>query len=618
MRWIFLATLTLTLLTMPTVARAKPHKKSSYRASDSELPKYAAAYKIESLEPNLHMYQISITVQNPEQKPELDFILPAWRPGRYQIQNYAANVQEFSARAANKPLLAMKIDKQTWRVKTDNQSEVSVSYKYYAGAQLDAGNSYVGRDEMYFNGSNLFMYTAETRFKPVSLYIDYPKGWRVATQLNRTSDPKLFTAETYDDLIDAPTIASPTLTQFSTQVSGATIHICFHNPNALGGVRFNEQQLSADISKIVREQFEMMNDVPFKEYWFLYHIMPYPFGHGVEHKNSTSIVLGPIDAVNTPEFYDRFLSITSHEFYHVWNIKRIKPKEFMPYDYTKESYTPMLYVSEGFTSYYGDLTLVRSKLWSPRRYLNEISANITSMQNQYGRKVQPLAMSSFDAWLSGYGTGRANSTVNFYSKGELVGMLLDLEIRRRTDNRASLDDVMRLLNTEFAQAGKGFSASDFEKLVERVGKSSFVEFFEKYVYGTEELPFEETLAIAGLEVRKFPTQPYFGATLKTEDKFQVIDMVVPESPAAVAGFDKGDMIVAIDGESLMGKTLQSVLAKVKPDATIKISFFRDGKLMEKSVKLAASLTYDVSKKANANARQKEIAESWLKVKWDEF
>jgi predicted metalloprotease with PDZ domain len=612
---ILIASFTMPVAAKSTTARAK----TAGKFAKSDLPKYLAAYKIESLAPNLHFFQVSITVQNVERKPEIDFILPAWRPGRYQIQNYAANVQEFSARAGAKPLFSTKVDKQTWRVKTDNQSEVSVTYKYYAGAQLDAGNSYVGRDEMYFNGSNLFMYTPETRFKPVSLYIDYPENWKVATQLQPTTDPRLFTAENYDDLIDAPTIVSPTLTRFSTKVSGATIHICFHNPNALGGVRFNEKQLSTDIAKIVQEQFELMQDVPFKEYWFLYHIMPYPFSHGVEHKNSTSIVLGPIDAVNTPEFYDRFLSITSHEFYHVWNIKRIKPKEFMPYDYTKESYTPMLYVSEGFTSYYGDLTLVRSKLWSAARYLSEIAANITSLQSQYGRKVQPLALSSFDAWLSGYGTGRAHSTVNFYSKGELVGMLLDLEIRKRTDNKASLDDVMRLLNTEFAQKQRGFSAKEFEELVERVGNSSFAEFFEKYVYGTEELPFEEALSVAGLDVRKFPAaQPYFGASMKTEDKFQVVDAVVPESPAAVAGFDKGDMIVAINGESLMGKTLQAALAKVKPDSVVKIAFFRDGKLMEKSVKLSASFIYDVSKKSNANARQKAVAESWLKVKWEEF
>ncbi|MCS7210999.1 MAG: PDZ domain-containing protein [Chloroherpetonaceae bacterium] len=608
---------------MPILASRTAVKSASLRptkaAKQSDLPKYAAAYRIESLAPNLHLYQISITVQNTEQKPELDFILPAWRPGRYQIQNYAANVQEFSARAGKVPLFSTKIDKQTWRVRTDNHSEVTVSYKYYAGAQLDAGNSYVGREEMYFNGSNLFMYTPETRFKPVSLYIDYPEGWSVATQLQRTDNPRLFTAETYDDLIDSPTIASPTLVTFSTKVKGVTLHICFHNGDALSGSRFNPAQISKDLAKIVETQFEMMKDVPLKEYWFLYHIMPYPFGHGVEHKNSTSIVLGPIDAVNTAEFYDRFLSITSHEFYHVWNIKRIIPKEFVPYDYTREVYTPMLYVSEGFTSYYGDLTLARSKLWSAKRYLSDLAANITSMQNQYGRKVQPLALSSFDAWLSGYGTGRANSTVNFYSKGELVGLILDMEIRKRTANKASLDDVMRLLNTEFAQKQRGFSAKDFESLVERVGQSSFAEFFEKYVYGTDELPFEQALAVAGLEVRKLPApQPYFGASVKTERDFQVIESVVPESPAALAGFDKGDMLVAINNESLMGKTLTAALAKLKADTTVKIAFFRDGKLMEKSVKLAEAYTYDIVKRANPTALQRAVAESWLGTLWNEI
>lgn len=612
---LFIAMPVFTHHTAPQAASGRAAKT----AKRSDLPKYAAAYRIESLAPNLHLYHISITVQNPEQKPELDFILPAWRPGRYQIQNYAANVQEFSAHAGKTPLFSTKIDKQTWRVRTDQHSEITVSYKYYAGAQLDAGNSYVGREEMYFNGSNLFMYTPETRFKPVSLYIDYPQGWRVATQLQRTDDPRLFTADTYDDLIDAPTIASPTLVQFSTKVKGATLHICFHNAEALGGNRFNQDQITKDLAKIVETQFEMMKDVPLKEYWFLYHIMPYPFGHGVEHKYSTSIVLGPLDAVNTPEFYDRFLSISSHEFYHIWNIKRIIPKEFLPYDYTREVYTPMLYVSEGFTSYYGDLTLARAKLWPAKRYLSDLAANITSLQSQYGRKVQPLALSSFDAWLSGYGAGRANSTVNFYSKGELVGLILDMEIRKRTSNKASLEDVMRLLNTEFAQKQRGFSAKDFEALVEQVGQSSFADFFDKYVYGTDELPFEQALAVAGFDVRKFPaSQPYFGASVKTEKDFQVIESVVPESPAAVAGFDKGDMLVAINGESLMGKTLTTALAKLKADTTIKIAFFRDGKLMEKSVRLSETYTYDITKKPNPTALQKAVAESWLGVPWNEI
>jgi predicted metalloprotease with PDZ domain len=597
----------------PSLAKTK-----SQSAVKSDLPKFAAAYKIESLAPNLHTYQISVTVQNAEKKDEIDFVLPAWRPGRYQIQNYAANVQEFKAVAGNASLYAMKTDKQTWHVKTDAKPEITVTYKYYAGAQLDAGNSYVGADEMYFNGSNVFVYTDETRFKPASLDIVCPDNWKIATQLTRVGKSKTFAAETYDDLIDSPTIASPTLIEFSTVVRGATIRMAFQNgERALKGFRFNEKNITRDIAQIVETQFDLFQEVPFKDYVFLYHITPYRYSHGVEHKNSTSIVVGAESDMDAR--YDGFLSVTSHEFYHVWNIKRIIPKEFAPYNYTREAYTPMLYVCEGFTSYYGDLSLTRSKVWNAARYLGELGANMTDMQNTYGRKIQPLALSSFDAWLSGYGAGRANSTVSFYSKGELVGLLLDIEIRRRTENKASLDDVMLALNNEFAKKNKGFSASDFEGIVEKIGGGTFKSFFEKYVYGTDELPFASALETLGLDVKKsLAKTPYFGAATAVENNFPVVGSLVPESPAALAGFDKGDMLIALNGQSLMNEPLTKALERSKPDETVKISFLRNGKLMETSVKLSGVEAYTIVKKPTATDAQKKMCESWLKAKWDEI
>ncbi|MCS6988715.1 MAG: PDZ domain-containing protein [Chloroherpetonaceae bacterium] len=602
------------LFVMPTALKAVSKKKPSKAfASD----KFAAEYRIESLEPNLHMFLVTVTVQNPDAKPTIDFILPAWRPGRYQIQNYAANVQEFSARSGNEALAFEKIDKQTWRVYAQGKPEVTAQYKYFAGGQIDAGNCYVGRDEMYFNGSNLFVYTDETRFKPVRLRIDYPTGWKVATQLERTDDPRVFIAETYDDLIDAPTLVSPTLIQFQFKVKSATIRACFKDGAGLGGYKFNEENIKRDLAAIVEAQFDLMRDVPFKEYFFIYHILPISFAHGVEHKNSTSIVLGPADKMN--ENYSRFLSISSHEFFHVWNIKRIKPKEFIPYDYTKEVYTPMLYVSEGFTSYYGDLTLVRGKVWSPRTYLNDVADGIANLQSTFGRKVQSLALSSFDAWLSGYGAGRANSTVSFYGKGELVGLILDLELRQRSRNKHSLDDVMRHLNEEFAKKNRGFSASDFQGVVEKFAGGSMREFFDKYVYGTEELPFETALSYAGLELRKtLAPQPYSGIASGTENDFPVVKSVVPESPAAKIGLDNGDMLIALNGDFLMKQSLSSAFSRFKAGDSVKVTFQRDGKLHEKTMRLEGSYDYSIVKKKNPTRLERDILESWLACLWDEI
>lgn len=596
------------ILLMPVASKAASKKKT---ASD-----FAADYRIESIEPNLHTYLITVTVQNPDAKPTIDFILPAWRPGRYQIQNYAANVQEFKAKSGDTALAFEKIDKQTWRVYTNGKTSVTVQYKYYAGGQLDAGNSYVGRDEIYFNGSNLFVYTQDTRFKPVRLYIDYPKGWKVATQLDRTDNPHVFTAETYDDLIDAPTLISPTMVTYEVKVKGATIYICFKDKAGLGGYKFNEETIKADVTAIVDAQFTLMQDVPFKSYYFIYHILPIPFGHGVEHKNSTSIVLGPADKMN--ENYGRFISITSHEFFHVWNIKRIKPKEFLPYDYTKEGYTPMLYVSEGFTSYYGDLTLVRGKIWTAKSYLDDIADGITNLQNTYGRKVQSLALSSFDAWLSGYGAGRANSTISFYSKGELVGMILDLELRHRTKNKHSLDDVMRYLNDNFAKQNRGFSAKDFQDVVERFAGISMQAFFDNYVNGTEELPFEAALGYAGLDLQKrLSPKPYTGISTGVENDFPVVKSVVPESPGASIGLDNGDMLIALNDHFLMKQSLSAALAQFKANDSVKVTLQRDGKLHEKTMRLEGNYIYSISKKKKTTRLQRDIFESWLGTKWSD-
>ncbi|MFQ3597510.1 MAG: hypothetical protein SNJ55_14185 [Chloroherpetonaceae bacterium] len=596
------------VLLMPSASKATSKKKTANH--------FAADYRIESLEANLHMYLITVTVQNPEAKPTIDFILPAWRPGRYQIQNYAANVQEFKAKSGNSSLRFEKIDKQTWRVSTEGKSEVTVQYKYFAGGQLDAGNCYVGRDEIYFNGSNLFVYTEDTRFKPVRLYIDYPSGWKVATQLERTDNPHVFTAETYDDLIDAPTLVSPTMVTYEVKVKGATIYICFKDKAGLGGYKFNEENIKRDIAAVVDAQFTLMQDVPFKTYYFIYHILPIAFGHGVEHKNSTSIVLGPADKMN--ENYGRFISITSHEFFHVWNIKRIKPKEFMPYDYAKEGYTPMLYVSEGFTSYYGDLTLVRGKVWTAKSYINDVADGITNLQNTYGRKVQSLALSSFDAWLSGYGAGRANSTISFYSKGELVGMILDLELRHRTKNKFSLDDVMRTLNEEFAKQNRGFSAKDFQEILERFAGGSMQSFFDSYINGTEELPFETALGYAGLELQKtLSPQPYTGITTNVENDFPVVKGIVPESPGASIGLDNGDMLIALNDTFLMKQSLSAILARFKANDSVKVTIQREGKLHEKTMRLEGNYIYSISKKKNPTRLQRDIFESWLTTKWND-
>jgi predicted metalloprotease with PDZ domain len=581
--------------------------------------KYGTTYQMAFGVANSHLIQITLTV-SAASKSEILFRLPAWRPGRYQIQNYAGNVQDVKAVSeSGLPLPVRKTDKQSWLVQTNGAKTVSIQYNYYAGAMLDAGNSHYNTNLIYFNGSNLLMYTDETRNDNTQLDIHFPDGWQVATQLDETADPKVFTAETYDDLIDAPTIISPTLKNFPVTVQGATINIWFQGEINVAGKNFYTERFKRDITAIVDAQFRLMKDVPFKDYHFLFFATPYPIHHGVEHKNSCVIALS---AEQYESNYDEFLSITSHEFFHVWNIKRIKPDAFMPYDYSKECYTRMLYVSEGFTSYYGDLFLRHAGLWDATKYLNVLAAKITKMQQTYGRLVQPLSLSSFDAWLSGYGAGRANSTVSFYSKGELVGILLDLEIRYRTNGSASLDDVMRTLNTDFAQQGKGFSSQDFKTLCEHFAGGSLDAFFAANVDAAGELDYNQHLGYAGLraeQVRQRGFKSGFAASV-TADGFPVVTSVEPQSAAFLAGLDAGDEVIAIGGKSLKGISVAEAFESlaVPTGEAVQVSFLRNKTLMEIVMKPEPLASYRITKKPDAADAEKRLCEAWLGTRWDDI
>ncbi|ACF14431.1 peptidase M61 domain protein [Chloroherpeton thalassium ATCC 35110] len=569
-------------------------------------------YRVRIVRENLHLIEVTVSLPT-QQRAQIDFKLPAWRPGRYSIQNYAAHVQEFSAFCNNKNLRFNKLDKQTWRVYTEGEASISVKYRFYAAGPVDAGNCYIGHDKLFFTGSNLLVYTDDFRFLPATLTLQLPPTWKTATQLVKTDDPYVFYAETYDELIDAPILSSPTLANYPITAQGKTVNIFFDKPIAPSDKKFTLSQIQADLEKIVVSQFELMQDAPFGEYGFIYQILPERFYHGVEHKNSCSIVLGPEREMN--ELYDEFLSITSHEFFHVWNVKRILPDEFVPYDYTKEVYTPSLYICEGFTSYYGDLMLCRSGLWSPDTYFAELSKAINSVQSTYGRKVQSLANSSFDAWLTGYKAGRSTNSINFYTKGQLVALLLDLEIRVRTQNTASLDDVMRALNENFAKQNKGFSHDEFVALVEKIGNASFQTFFEKYVFGAEELPYEQSLNQVGLALHA-TAQPYMGVRTQVRGNLEEIQAVIPESPAALAGLDQGDILLAINNLSLVGASLKDILMKVNAGEMVTVLYVRGGKIEQATVTLQSQNTFKVVRLAQPKDTQTRLYESWLKQTWE--
>ncbi len=557
------------------------------------------SYTISWNDPHEHTYDITIAFTAPADDPEL--ALPAWRPGRYLIQNYAADITSWTAATGGgDPLDIEKTAKSVWRVRAGRGENVLVRYRFYA-AVLDAGSSFLDGDEAYFNGSNLFMMVEGLRGEESRLTVASPAEWRIETQLRADEgNENAFASRDYDHLIDSPVIAARRLIRHSFKQSGATIHLVFANAK-----RIDTDQFIDPVRAIVGEQAAMFGGLPLRDYRFLIHVGDR--WHGVEHESSCSIIARRSDllgAAGGDAGYDRFLSIASHEFFHVWNVKRILPAAFAPYDYSKETCTRLLWVMEGVTSYYGELTLARAGLWDQDRYLTHLAGEIETLENLPGREVLSLSQASFDAWLQNDVHDRANSLISFYNKGEVVAALLDLLIRRESGGAKSLDDVMRLLWRE----EKPLEESAFEQAVARLCDPG--DFFDRYVHGTDPLPYEELLPAVGVAIGSAPQEvgPSLAATVRGEGGRLMVVNSTRGGAAMRAGLLAGDEIISIDGSRTAGETdLKRVLRSIDPGTSVEMIVARAG--------VVRTTTLEALPEARVKITLKAVGESALRDQW---
>lgn len=565
-------------------------------------------YAISWQQPNSHLFEI--TIQTTSDGAEyLDFALPNWRPGRYLIQNYARNIQEFRATDGQGQTLPwQKTAKALWRVQTNRSANITIHYKYYANI-LDAGASQLNEQEAYFNGTNLFMYLPEHRNLPCRLKIQTPANWQIATAL-KTEANTSFLAQNYDELADSPVIASPTLKTQEFKVGDTTYHIVFQ-----GRIDYDLKTIGDQLAKIVTEQTKIFGGkAPFEHYWFLYHILPNLFWHGVEHSYSTSITM-PANAFNADRSRQTFYSVSSHELFHAWNVKRIRPQIFVNPDYSQEAYTKMLWFCEGVTSYYGNLAMKRAGIIDEKAYLAGLESVITELQTAPGRLINSAEEASFNGWLQP--DNPENVQISFYTKGELLGLLWDLAIRKQTNNRKSLDDVMLYLYEEYGKNDRGVPEDGLQKATETITGSSFTDFFAHYVAGYQELAYNDYLAIAGLnlieEVDKARSEAYLGMRVSNEDR-ATINNVVPGSPAAMAGLDRGDLLVAINGAQANGGNLSELLMGYHPDDHITVTVFRNRQLRNFDVTLGkgGNINYLLKHMDSLNEVQQSTLKAWLK------
>ncbi|GAB4019713.1 PDZ domain-containing protein [Spirosoma migulaei] len=437
--------------------------------------------------------------------PEVELQLPAWRPGRYELQQFAKNIQRFSiVDGQGNPLPFRKITKDRWLVQTNGATELTVQYNYYAllttPNQLNAGSSFVSDTLLYVNPVNLCLYAEGRITDPCTLELDIPDTWTIACGLTQ-SGPKMLHAANFYELVDCPLIAAPVIQHIQYGVGGTPFHVWIQGGRRTDGdPTFDVERIVRDFTRFSQKQLDLYGEFPEETYHFLTLILPVPYYHGVEHRNSTVLVLGPND--EGEGLYQDLLGVSSHELFHAWNIIRIRPVELLPYDFTKENYFSTCFVAEGVTTYYGDLMLRQAGVFSDEAYLKELQVLFKRHFENNGRAFQSLTESSWDLWLDGYDKGVPDRKVSVYHKGAIAALILDLHIRRLTNHAHSLDDVMRIMWQQFGKPFMGYTLDDYRTVTETVVGESLEWYYELCVFGNQplETKLNEYLDWVGLQV----------------------------------------------------------------------------------------------------------------------
>ncbi len=586
-------------------------------------------YELRLGRPSTHLLDITIRADG-LRGPAAEFAMPAWAPGAYTISNYAKNVQGFEAQTPEGKILGWrKTDKQTWRVDLAGSHAAVIRYKLFAN---NTSNNWAQYNEHHaiLAGPAIWMYLVGGKERPVRLTMAFPGAWRAATGLERAADGS-FTAADYDWFADSP-IELSNWSEATFTISGTTYH--FVVDDLMGHKDF--QPFVQDTRKVVEALLPVFSPVagdastaaPFRDYWFLMHIFPAGEG-GLEHLNSTEINFSHDWDYREPaghwfSDYEEKLFITAHEFFHAWNVKRLRPRPLGPFDYSREADTPSLWMSEGVTSYYAELALVRAGVEGKEAYLSGMSQVITTFELMPGRAERSIEDASWDTWLTdvpGKMSNLDNTTYSYYDGGQIVAHLLDFAIRQATDNRKSLDDWMRLLYQRHALPKPGFEPGDAVRAASEVAGTDLSDFFARYVSGKEPLPYEKYFAYAGLRVEKLyqPQLPWLGVTSQsTEDGHVRVVQVTPGSPADQAGLDREDIIVALDSRAVGWGQFSRVVAARKPGETVHLSVIHAGDLRDVAVILVSYPYpyYRLSQMEKPSEAQRRIYESWMGQAWD--
>tara|TARA_B100001109_G_C18863075_1_gene475147 strand:- start:338 stop:2050 length:1713 start_codon:yes stop_codon:yes gene_type:complete len=503
-------------------------------------------YTISYQRASTHFIDIELAVET-KGNHQIQFQLPAWRPGRYELGNFAKNIQKWQAfDEEGNELPSKKLTKDLWEVDCEKTEKVIVNYNYYA-FELNAGSTFLDENQLYVNPVNCLLYVSSRMNESCFLNLNIPEDYQVAISLPK-EEKNSFKAKNFDQLADSPFIASNSLQHKSYSIAERTFHLWFQ-----GECKPNWEMLLKDFEAFSKEQIQLFGDFPTQEYHFLFQIHTHSAYHGVEHEDCTVISLGPSYSLfDWKGRYEDLLGVSSHELFHMWNVKRIRPVEMWPYDFSQENYSRLGYLAEGATTWYGDLMLFRSGVFKEDAFLRTFNQLLNRHFNNPGVANLSVADSSFDTWLDGYSLGIPNRKSSIYTEGALITFMLDIEVRKATENRKSFDDVLRSFYHNFYQKGKGISEQDYKQEVERIAGKNLDAFFEAYVNGTAPIDdlLKSCMQYLGYGYEKKLADEVYESTLG----FKLLDgkviMIYPNSIAEQAGLSIQDEILSINGIKL--------------------------------------------------------------------
>jgi predicted metalloprotease with PDZ domain len=570
-------------------------------------------FEVSFTEPQAHYAEVEMNISGIN-KDYVDVKMPVWAPGSYLVREFSKNVEGFKASAAGKPVKFEKVRKNIWRIYGAKANQLKINYRVYA-FEVSVRTSFVDASHAFLSSTGIFMYPDGHLKSPSTVKVVPYQGWsKVSTGLEPVAGQQFtYTAKDFDILFDSP-IEVGNQDVFEFMASGVKHEVAMY-----GGGNYDKERLKVDMAKIVEQGTAIYGENPNKHYTFIVHNYERG-GGGLEHLNST--VLGASrNQYNNERGYNGFLDLVAHEYYHLWNVKRLRPVALGPFDYDNEVYTTNLWIAEGFTAYYENKLTLRAGFNDQNAFVNKLAGAVAAVENTPGAKVQSAAMASYDAWIKQYrpDENSSNNSISYYSKGEVIGLLMDLAIANATKGAKSLDDVMKAMYLQGKTQGRGYTDAEFKAMVEKVSGISFTSFWDKYVTGTEPVDYKTYFAYAGVTVKddnEGKSTPYLGvASRKTEGRM-FITAVSRNSAAWTAGLNVNDELLSINGvpvEAAIERMPELTSKKVGDVVNIKVG--RDGNVVDFAVTLKANPSIRLVAKINENATpaQKAVLKRWTGI-----